>query len=124
MAVRIQTNNPAGLLATITNAFASTSTTPPTWRSDTYKELTHKPSEWDSEGWFAAITPRSGDTELVFSFRTYAAKTKKNSNIYPYYHGRFVEMLISHFKSGIDSIVVTPTSISIDVIADDKPTDK
>lgn len=66
-----------------------------TWKYDNDGDFTHTPDQWASTAWLRPIV--AGDS-LVFGLlgRKGIMMTKP---LYGVYHGRFIEMLLTHFDS-------------------------
>lgn len=73
-----------------------------TWSYDDDKDFTQA-GQWKNKAWF---TPIYGDNYVKF-----VLLGRKSVNMtlveYSIYHGRFVEMLLSHFPKDINGLVVT-----------------
>lgn len=91
MAIIIKTNSPAGLLAAIKKEIDEGKIV--TWSYDSDGDFTHSPKQWNANAW---LSPKVSVGELRFGIL-------KNENIdmstviYGVYHGRFIEMLLTHF---------------------------
>ena len=74
-----------------------------TWEIDSDGDLTHTPYQWRGEAW---IRHYSRGSELIFGI--VARRDKKMSKvIYGLYHGRFAEMLLTHFDTQIKEITIS-----------------
>jgi hypothetical protein len=91
MAVTVVCPNPGELLKEIRAGISSGKIE--TWRMDKDGDFTHVPPQWANHAWFH---PNIEDGQLTF----YIIGTKSgpmSSATYAVYHGRFIEMLLSHF---------------------------
>lgn len=97
MAVHLKTKNPSLLLKKIKQAIDEKKID--TWSFDADGDFTHTPDQWKYEAW---LRPRIREGELLLSIL--GQKTKKMSKAtYGVYHGRFIEMVLTHFDSEIGS---------------------
>ena len=113
MAVIVKTGKPDYLLEEIKKAIE-------TKKIDTwiYKDgfFTHSPEQWIYKAWFY---PKIGTGELKFGI--YPPKdTIVNTAIYGIYHGRFIEMMLSHFDREFSNIIATALIVAPDYIASNK----
>lgn len=83
-----------------------------TWEIDSDGDLTHTPYQWKGEAWFRY---HLNESELVFGI--VARRDKKMSKvIYGLYHGRFAEMLLTHFDTQIEEITISSMPDEYDLI--------
>ena len=84
-----------------------------TWSVDSDGDYTHNTDQWRYRAW---IRHRIEPCRVVFY-----VICRNNSNMsvveYAVYHGRFVEMLLTHFDKECDEIEVTPLATSYDSVA-------
>jgi hypothetical protein len=93
MAIRVSCDNPVQLLRDIRQAIRNGSIE--TWELDRDGDFTHVPDQWKNLAWFHPIVE---EERLVF--RILGQRLKKMSRAtYGVYHGRFIEMLLSHFDT-------------------------
>lgn len=93
MAVRVYCDDPTKLLSDVKAAIQDGSID--TWRLDEDGDLTHSPSQWRYLAWFRPIVE-----EDRLLFRILGATSKKMSKAtYGVYHGRLIEMLLTHFDT-------------------------
>jgi len=101
MAIIIKTNTPADLLAAIKKEIKEGKIE--TWSCDSDGDFTHTPEQWKYDAW---LRPKIYGGELRFGIL-------KNKNIgmstviYGIYHGRFIEMLLSHFDDKFTNVYAT-----------------
>ena len=98
MAVTILTKNPADLLAAIRKEFRDGNIE--TWTEDRDGDFTHVPKQWKWKAWFR---PSVDDGSLVF-YILGPSEAKMTTVDYAVYHGRFIEMLLSHFDAKISEV--------------------
>ena len=110
MALIIKSNSPQELLSKIKKAIDSKSIV--TWSYDSEGDFTHSPEQWKTKAW---LSPKFVNDKLQFGLIG-----NKNENttklVYALYHGRFAEMLLTHFDKDIDGIEITSMPTSIDII--------
>lgn len=83
-----------------------------TWEIDSDGDLTHTPYQWKGEAWFRY---RQNGNELIFGI--VARRDRKMSKvIYGLYHGRFAEMLLTHFDTQIKEITISSMPEEYDLI--------
>jgi hypothetical protein len=91
MAVTVYTDDPKHLLSELKKAIQEKKIV--TWRVDEDGDFTHEPEQWRYKAW---LRPSIRDGKLVFT--TIKRKDEKTSRlVYAIYHGRFIEMLLTHF---------------------------
>lgn len=101
MAIIVQTNNPTGLLASIKKAIDNKEVE--TWSYDNDGDFTHTPEQWHKKAW---LRPRIYPNELRFGILG-PKDVKLSKTIYGVYHGRFIEMLLSHFDNSFITVSAT-----------------
>lgn len=105
MAIYITTADPQGLLDSIRDSIEKQIVRK--WTLDADGDFTHE-SQWKNRAWFKSyVEPRRLSFGLIG--RRDEAMTKQ---IYGIYHGRFSEMLLTHFDSRIDRLELTPNGIN------------
>lgn len=100
MAIHVRTDNPQQLLDRINEGIENQAIQ--TWESDSEGDFTHV-SQWKEKAW---LRPKVGDNELIFGLIGRKDESMKKL-IYGIYHGRFAEMLLSHFDTMIHDIQLT-----------------
>lgn len=104
MAIYVKTNNPQGLLDEIRKSIENNVVQ--TWSVDNDGDFTHV-SQWKNKAW---LNPQIQNGRLAFGL--IGRKDEPMSKlIYGIYHGRFSEMLLTHFDSSIEDIQLTPKGI-------------
>lgn len=83
-----------------------------TWSYDKEGDFTHAPDQWIYHAW---IRPIYEEKRVIFAI---LGRSDKNLSTIDYavYHGRFVEMLLTHFDSTCIKIEVTPLASQYDKI--------
>lgn len=91
MAIHVRTSDPSGLLSAIRQSIDDGKIK--TWSYDKDGDFTHTADQWINLAW---LRPSISDDKLTFN--TVPPRTQHISiRIYGVYHGRFIEMLLSHF---------------------------
>ncbi|MDQ8196439.1 hypothetical protein QEH59_18565 [Coraliomargarita sp. SDUM461004] len=93
MAVIIKTQNPSELLKKIKKAIDEN--TVRSWSYDKDGDFTHDAEQWKDEAW---LRPKTYTGELRLGIVA-PKDTKLSSQIYGLYHGRFIDMVLTHFDS-------------------------
>lgn len=91
MAIYFETNDPDGLLSELKKAVKENKIV--TWSYDNEGDFTHSTEQWIHQAW---IRPRVEVGRLAL----YILKRKDRvitTEVYGIYHGRFIEMMLSHF---------------------------
>jgi len=101
MAITIKSQNPAALLAAIKKAIDDDEVE--TWEYDAHGDFTHTPAQWIHHAW---LRPTVSPGQLTFGIVPNQKKIL-SSLIYGIYHGRFIEMLLSHFEDKFTDAVAS-----------------
>ncbi len=101
MAVIVSTSNPTDLLNAIRTAIEEDEIV--TWSYDSDGDFTHTPDQWAFKAWLRPEI-RAGELRFGILERT---DQKLSTVIYAVYHGRFIEMLLSHFDKRFTNAVAT-----------------
>jgi hypothetical protein len=91
MSVTAYTDNPKQLLRAIKQAIDDNVVQ--TWSYDADGDFTHIPEQWKNEAW---LRPTIHSDRIVFNIINPRGKNITRT-IYAVYHGRFTEMLLTHF---------------------------
>ena len=91
MAIIVQTSTPKALLAAIRKAIDDGEVA--TWSYDEDGDFTHTPDQWTGKAW---LRPYTGAGVLSFGLLGHTG-TVMTKPLYGVYHGRFIEMLLTHF---------------------------
>jgi len=102
MAVYVKTNNPRDLLQQIIEYINKGKIE--TWSVDSDGDFTHNPDQWNKKAW---LRPYIEQERLVFGLIG-NSNVPMTNNLYSVYHGRFIEMLLTHFATIIN--VTWPSS--------------
>lgn len=108
MAVKVSCADPVGLIEKIKIAIRDG--TVQTWELDADEDLTHVPNQWKNRAWFH---PTAEADQIVF-FIFGVKSADMSSATYAVYHGRFIEMLLSHFDLEFTRAVATALPIKGD----------
>jgi hypothetical protein len=111
MAVIIKTSNPSGLLQAIYKAIDNKKIE--TWVYDKDKDLIHTPDQWKGKAW---LRPKAYNGELRFGILE-PQGVKMTRLIYGVYHGRFIEMLLTHFYDQFYSAAGSAQSMEPDILS-------
>jgi len=108
MAMNVITGSPAALLAKIKQAIDNREIE--TWSYDSDGDFTHTPDQWKLKAW---MRPALAQGLLNFGIlgNTGVPMTKV---LYGVYHGRFLEMLATHFDDDFVTATVTAAKTSPD----------
>jgi hypothetical protein len=91
MAIFVQTEDPDGLLSAVKKAIDDDRVR--TWSYDSDGDFTHTAEQWKNSAW---LRPRKEDGRLIFNIVPPQGKTITKT-LFGIYHGRFIEMLLTHF---------------------------
>lgn len=103
MALIVKTDNPDELLRKIKKEIQNENID--TWFVDEDGDFTHAPEQWNCKAWMHKISDSSEDS-LIFGI-VGNKQEKMTKSLYAVYHGRFSEMLLSHFDDEIDRVEIT-----------------
>lgn len=108
MAIIIKTERPYTLLRAIRKAIDDSDVV--TWSYDEAGDFTHWPTQWRNKAW---LRPEVRNQELCFSIwgREDEDMTKL---IYGIYHGRFIEMILTHFDNKFTLVYSTAQKSELD----------
>ena len=111
MAIFVKTKNPSELIKDINEQIDKKQID--TWMRDTDGDYTHNTDQWRFHAW---IRSRIETGRVVFYI---ICRKDKNLTVFDYaiYHGRFVEMLLSHFDKSCESIEVSSLASSYDIVS-------
>ena len=101
MALTIKTDNPMGLLTAIKKAIDVNTIV--TWAYDNDGDFTHTPEQWVNKAW---LRPKVETGELKFLIIA-PKDTNLTKVVSGIYHGRFIEMLTSHFETKFSTATAT-----------------
>lgn len=101
MTIIVKTSNPAGLLKKIKKAIDDNEVR--SWSYDKDGDFTHDSAQWSKKAW---LRPKMEDEELRLTIIK-PKDTKISSQVYGLYHGRFIDMLLTHFDSQFTTAAAT-----------------
>lgn len=101
MAIIIKTDTPKALLQAIKDQIDEKEIL--TWSYDNDGDFTHTPDQWNKQAW---LRPVVGQGELTFGIIG-PQDVGVTSVIYGVYHGRFIEMVLSHFDKKFTRVSAT-----------------
>ena len=97
MAIIVYTQKPQTLLDNIKKAIDNR--TVDTWEYDKDGDFTHTPAQWKNKAW---LRPSVSSGVLQFDL-IWPKGSQQDKTIYGVYHGRFIEMLLTHFDAEFSS---------------------
>jgi hypothetical protein len=103
MSIAVTTAQPAVLLASIRKAIDNKRID--TWSYDKDGDFTHTPGQWANHAW---LRPTIEQGSLCFGLLGQTG-VDMTSALYGVYHGRFIEMLLTHFDR--DFLAVGATAL-------------
>jgi hypothetical protein len=95
MAITFKTATPSALLSAIKEEITNGKII--TWSCDKDGDFTHNLDQWRNKAW---LRPSFGTSELNFGLLG-QKETVMTKEIYAVYHGRFIEMVLTHFDTKI-----------------------
>lgn len=108
MAILLKVDNPSDFLKKIYADIDDKSID--TWKYDKDGDFTHLPKQWINQAWLKQIKPVSpicSVYNLCFGIVP-PQNIKIEQYIYGAYHGRFAEMLITHYPKAVKALQLTP----------------
>ena len=81
-----------------------------TWIYDSDGDYTHLPLQWKNEAWIHFHEFNKIQNQVVFGIIS-RRSVRLTKTIYAIYHGRFAEMLLTHFDTNIDKITISSQMI-------------
>lgn len=108
MAIIVFTSDPKSLLANIKAAIDQGHIE--TWSYDRDGDFTHTAGQWKAEAWF---NPSLGSDGLYLSLLG-RKDVSMSKAIYGIYHGRFSEMLLTHFSYEFSYLYLTAAPDSVE----------
>jgi hypothetical protein len=83
-----------------------------TWKVDSDGDFMHTPEQWANLAW---LRPKAMDDRLLLNIL--GSKTRKLSRTtYAVYHGKFIEMLLTHFDTKFNRATATALPVSGDIL--------
>lgn len=111
MAVFFTTNSPNQLLEALKKKIDDGDIE--TWTYDKDGDFTHVPEQWNGKGW---LRPQPQQGLLAFGLLG-QKKTKMSKQVYGLYHGRFIDMMLTHFDAEFSLAQATALGADIDNFA-------
>ena len=108
MTIVVNVGNPSALLANIKKAIDSKHIV--TWSYDSDGDFTHTPDQWFRKAW---LRPQLAYGELQFGILG-PRGIGVSKLIYGVYHGRFIEMLLTHFDEQFATASATAGVTALD----------
>jgi hypothetical protein len=115
MAIIVKTPDPAGLLKAIRKAIDDKEVV--TWSYDADGDFTHEPEQWKNKAWLRPVIPASPSDEIRFNILKQKGINMSKAT-YGVYHGRFIEMLLSHFDLKFQNASATALPIAGDRVSE------
>jgi len=112
MAIFVKTNTPEMLVENIKKKIGEHRID--TWSVDSDNDFTHNVDQWRNRAWIRYKVEREFGRVVFFVI----CRRDANMTIVEYavYHGRFVEMLLTHFDRECDTIEVSPLATNYDSV--------
>ncbi len=82
-----------------------------TWEYDFDGDYTHLPDQWKNEAWIHLHEYDKTNNQVIFGIIS-RRSIRLTKTIYAVYHGRFSEMLLTHFDNMINEIRITSMLIA------------
>lgn len=101
MTIIVKTSSPPELLKAIKKGVDQNEVR--SWSYDDDGDFTHDSKQWSGEAW---LRPEVKSGEIRFTIVTPQGKTISRQ-VYGLYHGRFIDMLLTHFDSHFSSATAT-----------------
>ena len=102
MSIVVVTSKPKTLLAAIKKAIDDKDVE--TWEYDSDGDFTHTPPQWRQKAW---LRPVVQEGQLTFKLLPQKDVSLTNA-VNGVYHGRFIEMLVTHFAEQFSSATAKP----------------
>ncbi len=110
MAVRVFTDKPKSLLSAIRASIRGGSID--TWSTDADGDFTHSAEQWKNRAWFR---PTVAEDRIIFNILGPRSKSLSRT-VYGVYHGRLVEMLLTHFDEKFSRVSASALPVKGDVV--------
>lgn len=103
--IEIKTNSPHKLVDSINSAIEEKRIV--TWHVDSEGDYTPTQEQWALKAWMTPIFDSTNPQLLRFGIIE-SKQHKMTKAIYGVFHGRFAEMLLTHFDTDIKTIHISP----------------
>lgn len=110
MAIRVSTAQPSALLAAIKKAIDQKKVE--TWSYDSDGDFTHTPPQWNQKAW---LRPSVQSGALVLNILN-PRGVQITKLVYGVYHGRFIEMLLTHFDDNFIDASASAAVLQGDIV--------
>ncbi|MGA2958656.1 MAG: hypothetical protein ABSF48_23375 [Thermodesulfobacteriota bacterium] len=110
MSIVVTTDKPNGLLSAIRSAIDTGEVK--TWEYDKDGDFTHSAEQWKLKAW---LRPKLEDERIIFHILP-PQGIALSRTVYAVYHGRFIEMLLTHFDTLFDRAVTTALATHGDIV--------
>lgn len=103
--IEIRTNNPQQFVDSINQAIREKRIV--TWSVDSEGDYTLTQDQWVCKAWMTPKIEQNATNILRFGIIE-SKKHKLTKSIYGIFHGRFAEMLLTHFDRDIETLEISP----------------
>lgn len=103
--IRVQTTSPQQLVEQIKRAIADKRIL--TWAVDSEGDFSPTQDQWIGKAWMTPVIKKEEPQTLYFGIIE-SRKVNMTKSIYGVFHGRFAEMLLTHFDTEITSLYISP----------------
>lgn len=103
--IRVETANPQQLVEQIKKAITEKSIV--TWSLDSDGDFNPTQDQWEGKAWMRVKT-KDSEPNILYVAIIESRKVKMTRSIYGVFHGRFSEMLLTHFDTDIVSLSISP----------------
>lgn len=111
--IRVQTNDPEGLLDRIREAIENNVVV--TWHLDNDGDFLPTQEQWIGKAWITPLIREDAPDSLYFGIIE-SKLQRMTKAIYGVFLGRFAEMLLTHFDTDMESLYISPLLVdNIDV---------
>lgn len=122
MAIAVKATDPANLLALIYEAIGKKNEKGgiATWVIDRQGRFTHSTSgeeQWLDAAYFQPIVSNEKDGQILRFYIIRPEGQIISERVYGTYHGRFIEMLLTHFPGELSTVAATSTPSGRDLIS-------
>ena len=111
--IRVQTNDPEGLLDRIREAIENNVVV--TWHLDNDGDFLPTQEQWIGKAWITPLIREDAPDSLYFGIIE-SKLQRMTKAIYGVFLGRFAEMLLTHFDTDMESLYISPLLVdNIDI---------
>lgn len=112
MSLTVYTTHPRALVNALLKAIDDGAID--TWETTDRRHITHSPAQWRCKAWMKLPKDIGEDTVRFTIIRPKGKSISKS--VYAVYHGRFAEMLLSHFDTKITRIEISSLASQGDIV--------